>query len=161
MGLAVVARIVQQLGGQLRFNSNVGEGTRVAFLLPLELPEQGNTPTPSSPEPSGEIDNLVEALVCSRTFSPSRCSLGHIEGSNAPHSLPSPLDSASGNAELEAPDVNISGNTLKPSVAVSEVGPIKLRILIVEVRRWRILETCPYPLFHRITISIERSWPNA
>lgn len=149
----MVARIVQQLGGQLRFNSNVGEGTQVSFLFPLEIPERGNTPTPGSPKPSGELDNLVETLVRSRT---SSLSLGHIEGSNGPHSLPCPLDSASGNAELGAPDVNVSGNSLKPS----EVGPIKLRILIVEVRRSRSQETPPYTLFHRTTISTERSLPN-
>ena len=139
MGLAVVARIVQQLGGQLRFNSNVGEGTQASFLLPLELPEQGNTPTPNSPKLSGGIENLVEALVCNRTSSPSQSSPDHIEDSNGPHSLLSLPDSASGNAELETPDVNISGNALKPPVPASAVGRIKLRILIVEVRRSRNL----------------------
>ena len=35
LGLAVVARIVDQLGGQLRIDSKVGEGTRASILLPF------------------------------------------------------------------------------------------------------------------------------
>ncbi len=35
LGLAVVARIVEQLGGQLRVDSALGQGSRFSFLLPL------------------------------------------------------------------------------------------------------------------------------
>jgi len=37
LGLAVVARIVEQLGGQLRVDSKVGEGSQFSFLIPLSL----------------------------------------------------------------------------------------------------------------------------
>lgn len=37
LGLAVVARIVEQLGGQLRVNSKVDEGSSFSFLIPLAL----------------------------------------------------------------------------------------------------------------------------
>ncbi|KAG2010111.1 atypical/HisK protein kinase [Coprinopsis cinerea AmutBmut pab1-1] len=37
LGLAVVARIVEQLGGQLRVDSVVDEGSRFSFLIPLSL----------------------------------------------------------------------------------------------------------------------------
>ncbi|KAF8195506.1 hypothetical protein BJ912DRAFT_1021221 [Pholiota molesta] len=37
LGLAVVARIVEQLGGQLRVNSTIGKGSRFSFLIPLAL----------------------------------------------------------------------------------------------------------------------------
>ncbi|KAG6865509.1 hypothetical protein C0991_001939 [Blastosporella zonata] len=37
LGLAVVARIVEQLGGQLRVNSKVDEGSQFSFLIPLVL----------------------------------------------------------------------------------------------------------------------------
>jgi signal transduction histidine kinase len=35
LGLAVVAHIVEQLGGQLRVDSKVGEGSRFSFLIPF------------------------------------------------------------------------------------------------------------------------------
>lgn len=87
LGLAVVARIVEQLGGQLRVDSVLGQGSRFSFLLPLttELSGSGSGrlsisgPTsssssmvrstrsmPSSNSSRGsEIDNLVEALSSS------------------------------------------------------------------------------------------------
>ena len=37
MGLAVVARIVEQLGGQLRVDSKPNEGSRFSVLIPFEL----------------------------------------------------------------------------------------------------------------------------
>ena len=38
LGLAVVARIVRNLGGQLRCESKLGEGSRFTFILPFALP---------------------------------------------------------------------------------------------------------------------------
>ncbi|KIM78503.1 hypothetical protein PILCRDRAFT_11200 [Piloderma croceum F 1598] len=37
LGLAVVARIVEQLGGQLRVHSEIGKGSKFSFLIPLTL----------------------------------------------------------------------------------------------------------------------------
>lgn len=84
LGLAVVARIVEQLGGQLRVDSVVGEGSRFSFLLPLSLcqkpisDESGNSSAghssavsskasfmSSTRSAASEIDNLVEALSSS------------------------------------------------------------------------------------------------
>ncbi|OCH91099.1 hypothetical protein OBBRIDRAFT_812319 [Obba rivulosa] len=77
LGLAVVARIVEQLGGQLRVDSQLNEGSRFSFLIPFstEVGEAGSasiSPTSSrslrsrtsSNEGSrnSQIDNLVEAL---------------------------------------------------------------------------------------------------
>ncbi|KAH7925896.1 hypothetical protein BV22DRAFT_1104694 [Leucogyrophana mollusca] len=42
LGLAVVARIVEQLGGQLRVDSQLGTGSRFSFLIPLELSHAGS-----------------------------------------------------------------------------------------------------------------------
>ncbi|GAA5866364.1 hypothetical protein JCM8547_000754 [Rhodosporidiobolus lusitaniae] len=39
LGLAVVARIVRNLGGQLQVASTVGEGSRFTFTFPFRLPE--------------------------------------------------------------------------------------------------------------------------
>jgi hypothetical protein len=82
LGLAVVARIIEQLGGQLRVDSKVNEGSRFSFLIPLALTAVGRalslSPVSSGhsslrsataahlrKRPNGggiEIDSLVEAL---------------------------------------------------------------------------------------------------
>lgn len=41
-GLAVVARIVEQLGGQLRVDSEVDQGSKFSFLIPLSLHVEGS-----------------------------------------------------------------------------------------------------------------------
>ncbi|KAK7056633.1 hypothetical protein VNI00_002350 [Paramarasmius palmivorus] len=81
LGLAVVARIVEQLGGQLRVESKVDEGSRFSFLIPLSLELELESAEKSGSSASGsslassirsarsrkasgerEIDSLVEAL---------------------------------------------------------------------------------------------------
>ncbi|OBZ71696.1 Histidine protein kinase 1 [Grifola frondosa] len=78
LGLAVVARIVEQLGGQLRVDSKLNEGSRFSFLLPFSTDANGtcHSPTPTSSSRSSllrsranshgsrgsELNNLVEAL---------------------------------------------------------------------------------------------------
>jgi hypothetical protein len=96
LGLAVVARIVEQSGGQLRVDSKPDEGSRFSILIPLALHEGGgggggdserSFSPPSSSRRSrtssgdgsreSEIDSLVEALKsdhmadAARTTSPS------------------------------------------------------------------------------------------
>ena len=43
LGLAVVARIVEQLGGRLRVHSDVGKGSRFSFLIPLTVSGEGGS----------------------------------------------------------------------------------------------------------------------
>ena len=82
LGLAVVARIVEQLGGQLRVDSKPDEGSRFSFLIPFSLYDPDASESSVSPRSSqhssmrsgrsssspldgsdsSEIDNLVEAL---------------------------------------------------------------------------------------------------
>lgn len=78
LGLAVVARIVEQLGGQLRVDSKPDEGSRFSFLIPFELvhadPSNDSTLDLKTPpggtmtgrsrtsSQSSEIDSLVEAI---------------------------------------------------------------------------------------------------
>ena len=85
LGLAVVARIVEQLGGQLRVDSKVGEGSQFSFLIPLSLSVEvdrsagssrsSGSSRPAQPSKPGsrprslftgtsehEIENLVQAL---------------------------------------------------------------------------------------------------
>ncbi|KAF9011494.1 hypothetical protein BDZ89DRAFT_1225510 [Hymenopellis radicata] len=88
LGLAVVARIVEQLGGQLRVDSKVTEGSRFSFLIPLSLLGEGSEISSSSSRRSStsslrirsrapsinagnEIDSLVEALSSNHMSSTS------------------------------------------------------------------------------------------
>ncbi|KAG8926385.1 Light-sensor Protein kinase [Tulasnella sp. 408] len=73
LGLAVVARIVEQVGGQLRVDSGPG-GSRFSFLLPFTLPEHKGhraftTLVPSRPgshtSGTSEVDDFVSALSAS------------------------------------------------------------------------------------------------
>ncbi|KAG8853487.1 Light-sensor Protein kinase [Serendipita sp. 411] len=74
LGLAVVARVVEQLGGQLRVDSKIDHGSRFSCLLPFPLAshyaridKSGSTDegTGSGASNTSEIDSLVEALSTS------------------------------------------------------------------------------------------------
>ena len=75
LGLAVVARIVEQLGGQLRVDSRIDEGSRFSFLIPFTTdpgdsitsqdsrsPSTRSLESPSEGARGHEIDNLVQAF---------------------------------------------------------------------------------------------------
>jgi hypothetical protein len=82
LGLAVVARVVEQLGGQLRVDSKLGQGSRFSFLIPFALADEGSdvylspgssmrsrirsrtnsAGSGSRSAGSSEIDSFVEAL---------------------------------------------------------------------------------------------------
>ncbi|KAK0201594.1 hypothetical protein DFS33DRAFT_1348574 [Desarmillaria ectypa] len=79
LGLAMVAHIVEQLGGQLRVDSRVEQGSRFSFLIPLSFYTGKANPLSSSSRASSsdslrirsrppsinsgnEIDSLVEAI---------------------------------------------------------------------------------------------------
>jgi hypothetical protein len=82
LGLAVVARIVEQLGGQLRVESKVGEGSRFSFLIPFAVAGEVGSRSCSTSSRVGlgsrgsssgsDIDNLVEALTSDHMSSPNR-----------------------------------------------------------------------------------------
>lgn len=77
----MVARVVEQLGGQLRVDSKVDEGSRFSFLLPFPLQTNPGEHSFSAPSPlssvslerassrgsgsSREVDSLVDALASS------------------------------------------------------------------------------------------------
>jgi hypothetical protein len=75
LGLAVVVRIVEQLGGQLRVDSRVDDGSRFSFLLPFSVADPNSFTSRDvaviSPEdgsasgPNSEIDSLVSAISAS------------------------------------------------------------------------------------------------
>ncbi|SGY74350.1 BQ5605_C005g03357 [Microbotryum silenes-dioicae] len=63
LGLAVVARIIRNLGGQLRVESKEGEGSKFMVIIPFRLPQQ-----PISPPSSSTMDDDTSA-ASSRTMS--------------------------------------------------------------------------------------------
>ncbi|KAF2670179.1 hypothetical protein BT63DRAFT_231307 [Microthyrium microscopicum] len=88
LGLAIVARIVKNMNGQLRLKSEEGKGSRFVIQFPFEVPpdakqaptttppvEQGRSPTPLSTTVAKEV-LLVDrdSLPRSSTHSPSRMS---------------------------------------------------------------------------------------
>lgn len=54
LGLAVVARIVRTMGGQMRLKSEVGQGSRFVLQLPFQLPAD----SPAAAEKGGKDDSL-------------------------------------------------------------------------------------------------------
>ncbi|KAF9267585.1 hypothetical protein L218DRAFT_1074312 [Marasmius fiardii PR-910] len=63
LGLAVVARIVEQLGGQLRVESKVGEGSRFSFLIPLSLTVEGDKSESSTSASGSSLSSLRSRAV--------------------------------------------------------------------------------------------------
>ncbi|ELU37660.1 phytochrome-like protein [Rhizoctonia solani AG-1 IA] len=56
LGLAVVARIVEQLGGQLRVDSKQGQGSRFSFLIPFALPDGSSSEQSFSPQSGNNVE---------------------------------------------------------------------------------------------------------
>ena len=122
LGLAVVARIVEQLGGQLRVESKVGEGSRFSFLIPFTTVGETDSGSCSTSSRIGlgsrknssgsDIDNLVEALASDHMSSPNR-SL-----SNIPSQVPN-VDKA---GSIEIPDSNAPLHAIKVDPVVASLG---------------------------------------
>jgi hypothetical protein len=62
LGLAVVARIVEQVGGQLRLASQVDEGSRFSFLIPLSLPADGGSGFSAYPKSGSSSSSVKESI---------------------------------------------------------------------------------------------------
>ncbi|KAL8281241.1 hypothetical protein RQP46_006275 [Phenoliferia psychrophenolica] len=74
LGLAVVARIVRNLGGQLRVDSKVDEGTKFTFVLPFRLPsievlEPRRGSTDQNAVEEGQRSGSSGRTVSARTYS--------------------------------------------------------------------------------------------
>ncbi|KAI0643021.1 hypothetical protein C8Q79DRAFT_202229 [Trametes meyenii] len=119
LGLAVVARIVEQLGGQLRVDSTLNKGSRFSFLLPLttDLPGAHSISYSSGSSRSSlvrsnsdhshrsEMDGLVEAL-----------SSNHMHDSRAVQDSESPRERRSSSRPSSGGRVDVPGSStpLKP-----------------------------------------------
>lgn len=176
LGLAVVARIIEQLGGQLRVESKVGEGSRFSFLIPFATvgeADSGSCTTSSriglgsrKNSSGSDIDNLVEALASDHMSSPNRSF----------SSIPSQAPNVDKAGSIEIPDSNMPLHAIKVDPVVASLGhphretsaavaterhpervaapippkqigntngnePVRLRVLIVEVRPGITLST--------------------
>ena len=141
LGLAVVARIVEQLGGQLRVDSKVDEGSRFSFLIPFGTELDGNSSpssqrsrTRSNSSRGNEIESLVSALQAHpMTGSPTQWAR------RSASSLDRPLSSLSSGGGAASRVAAPSDIPKKPSRAKIKSGTPdsgsapQLRILIVEV----------------------------
>ncbi|KAF8208675.1 hypothetical protein K438DRAFT_1573576 [Mycena galopus ATCC 62051] len=160
LGLAVVARIVGQLGGQLRVESKVGEGSRFSFLIPLELSDGGDelvipsSRTASSKDSSlkslrirsrnqsldssaGEIDSLVEAISSSHMVGPSPP--GSLREhrrtrSSSPSELPTVLPGVFGVSDSSTPlrPVKVDGYSLNTPAIPLEGEDLKMSPFVLE-----------------------------
>jgi len=122
LGLAVVARIVEQLGGQLRVESKVNEGSRFSFLIPFAVVGEIGSRSCSTSSRIGlgsqksssgsDIDDLVEALASDHMSSPNR-SLNNV---------PSQVSYPDKAGSLEIPDSNAPLHAVKVDPVVAALG---------------------------------------
>ncbi|KAI0088500.1 hypothetical protein BDY19DRAFT_947972 [Irpex rosettiformis] len=140
LGLAVVARIVEQLGGQLRVDSKPNEGSRFSLLIPFGTSSRSastsSTRTRTSSYRGDQIESLVQALqshqftgITAGISTPIRDKTSHgpdrvdLPASSRPKLLSSSGSSASRNASYS--HTQFTNNR--------ESGPaLQLRILVVE-----------------------------
>jgi hypothetical protein len=138
LGLAVVARIVEQLGGQLRVESKVSEGSRFSFLIPFTVAGEMDSTSSNASSRVGlgsrknssesEIDGLVEALKSDHMSSPNR-SLNNI---------PSQLSRPDTAGALEIPDSNTPLHAVKVDPVAASPGRPP-----IETSTTAIVERCP------------------
>ncbi|KAI0685013.1 hypothetical protein BC835DRAFT_1291358 [Cytidiella melzeri] len=139
LGLAVVARIVEQLGGQLRVDSKPNEGSRFSFLIPFATSSQSGSSVSSlrsraNSERGDEINSLVHALkshplpgVPANFMIDGSSTPSTERDSTAPPSRPKTLSPASSNNTKKSNCSRVrSNNHQDPG------SPTPLRILIVE-----------------------------
>jgi uncharacterized Zn-binding protein involved in type VI secretion len=122
LGLAVVARIVEQLGGQLRVESKVNEGSRFSFLIPFAVAREGDSTSCSTSSHVGlgsrksssgsDIDGLVEALSSNHMSSRNR----------SLNSIPSRFSRGDAAGTLGIPDSNTPLPVVRVDPVVASLG---------------------------------------
>ncbi len=137
LGLAVVARIVDQLGGQLRVDSKPNEGSRFSLLIPFVTSSQSGSSSSARSRTNSyrgdQIDSLVQALQSSHltgitTGGSMRDTGSDKVDSPAPLSRPKLLSSRDNSGSKKSGRSRVRSNNLRES---GQAPP--LRILIVEV----------------------------
>jgi hypothetical protein len=139
LGLAVVARIVEQLGGQLRVDSEVNFGSRFSFLIPLALSAEGLEAAPSAESSGSFVDSQAGSPPTSALPSREREIDGLVVMLDASHISPCvlpqrdaallPVDTAPRSPRLVAgasPSITTDGRgTLEVKDPVVPICPIK------------------------------------
>lgn len=129
LGLAVVARIAEQLGGQLRVDSRVDGGTRVSFLVAFST-EQKEQEKPHTRSAQSQAE--VSYVNCPTSTA--------VQNSPRPPILLTPQVGGEDNGIVRSPVVPVPHEQPSPQsvVLLPPMGPSAsrgLRILIVEVCR--------------------------
>ena len=141
----MVARIVDQLGGQLRVDSEVGKGSRFSILIPFatEAEGSGSGPSDSHPVPQtpacsrggSELENLVHAISSSpnhrRAESMSLDFLG-LQGAVCSPAKPASDPTAEPSQSSDDPLLKGKQKSTKAREGSSSTSD-SLRVLIVEV----------------------------
>lgn len=136
LGLAVVARIVEQLGGQLRVDSKVDEGSRFSFLIPFAVQPHGSSASGSRGSISSQEtrDREIESLVNALTNHPHPMTGLPVTRSNG-----SPRSAGTGGSRslgVATPELRkkTSRARMKTPSTPDPGQQTQLRVLIVEVR---------------------------
>ena len=143
----MVARIVEQLGGQLRVDSEVGKGSRFSILIPFATEAEGSGSGPSEvhthPVPQSlacsrggsELENLVLAISSSpnhrRAESMSLDFLG-LQGAVCSPAKPASDPTAEPSQSSDDPLLKGKQKSTKAREGSSSTSD-SLRVLIVEV----------------------------
>lgn len=138
LGLAVVAHIIRQLGGQLRVDSKPGNGSRFSFILPFGLPGRSGSealiPMPTS-RPSSraislsgksdrdwrDIDYFLEAMSDPRSRSSQKNSSSREQVKELDNNDIAPQPSIKPET-VQGPPTEAAG-ILSPQNSVSKVSP--------------------------------------
>lgn len=78
LGLAVVSRILRNMGGQLRLKSEEGKGSRFVLMFPLDLPESESRQGSIADEPANSTSSITP-LAEKPAYSPSTPGNAHTD----------------------------------------------------------------------------------
>lgn len=98
LGLAIVARIVKNLGGQLRVDSTVGEGSRFTYFLPFHSSSASEAAERNDGESKMQRSNSIESGESGNSSVKSEIN-SLVEAISAPH-----LDESKGSASRRSFD---------------------------------------------------------
>ncbi|CAE7222203.1 unnamed protein product [Rhizoctonia solani] len=124
LGLAVVARIVEQLGGQLRVDSKQGQGSRFSFLIPFALPDGSSSEQSFTPDSAERVERSRKSSVGSAYASAASASANSriediVDALSAP---PGQMSSSSSRAGIR-PSLQRQPSTQNPPVARVSTRP--------------------------------------